>query len=281
MLLELIKIYRVKDWVHFLGLPLLGYFKFDEKDPERLILILIISAFYLAFAAVLNNWYDRYLDISQTLKNPFSKDMDSFSFYNLNAIIIIPLILSLIFAIISSFLCCLITLIGIIFAYTYSAPPARLKSIPIVGTLSNILVFIPLLYIGPVSLQTHFTETSYLALFCSFIVLIMQLFHEIEDQEDDIKGKINTIPVIYGKKVALFVNQILSMGFLVYCIFLYYIRFLKNFDLVICILYALSVIGASFLQRINGRNNIPYRLIMRIVSSILGICLLGGFIFCK
>lgn len=278
MLSDLIKIYRVKDWVHFLGLPLLGYFKFNEENPKRLLFILISSAFYLAFAAVLNNWYDRHLDINQSLKNPFSKNFDRFNFYNIRTVIILPLVLTLIFAYLSSTIVFLIMLIGIFFSYSYSSPPFRLKSIPVVGTLSNILVFIPLLYIGPVSIENHYSEMFYLAVFCSFVVIIMQLFHEIEDMEDDQKGKIYTIPVIFGKKEAIHLNQFLAIFFMLYCLLLSYQGFFKMYELFISILYSIAVIFASILQGGHTFGHISYRIIMRTVSCVMGITLLGGFI---
>ena len=169
-------------------------------------------------------------------------------------------------------------LIGIFFSYSYSSPPFRFKSIPVIGTLSNILVFIPLLYIGPVSLQKHYLETFYLALFCSFVVIIMQLFHEIEDMEDDQKGKIHTIPVIFGKKEAIRLNQFLGIFFMIYCLFLSYQGFFKMYELFISISYSLAVIFVSVLQERHKFGNISYRIIMRTVSSIMGITLLGGFV---
>src|SRR5690349_4213300 len=66
-----LRLYRVKDWIHFLPLPLAGWMA-DPHRPGASTLIggVLGWALGLAFASAINQAFDGALDAGRRLKNP-------------------------------------------------------------------------------------------------------------------------------------------------------------------------------------------------------------------
>jgi 4-hydroxybenzoate polyprenyltransferase len=192
---RLLRLYRVRDWLHFLPLPLAT---FDREAPSVSALFAagrgVATAFaLLAFGYLLNSVFDRHVDLDPR-KNPLilhgARDA--------RASLVAMFALSLVLAVLGPWPVQLATVLCLICYMIYSAGP-RLKSIPLVGSLINIGLFTPLLFIGmrDASLPTGFVAVMVV---CSALVLETQLIHEAADQADDRAGGVRTTWLILGPR---------------------------------------------------------------------------------
>lgn len=186
------RIYRIKDWLHFLGLPLLGCF-LDSSISENFLLGLTLAFFLLAFAYALNEYFDCQLDKSNQkyLFIPF-----------------LSLILLNYFGDSSQRIASLIFLLIAIF---YSWPRIGLKKIPFLGTLSNAVAFPLLIFLGKPAINQR-TIAIYFLFFV--LMLVAQLIHELAHQQEDSKRKILTTALCIGEertKRAIQLSLLLSL----------------------------------------------------------------------
>ena len=123
MIFKIEKAYRVKDWIHFLGFTILGFFYYTQP-LEKLPILLLNSSLLLAYAYSFNN----YVDLKQKRL----------------IVPIIPLIMHLLIIPFLQTYTLVLSLFFIITATTYSMPILKLKSIPIIGTLLNPIGFVTL-----------------------------------------------------------------------------------------------------------------------------------------
>ncbi len=84
---------------------------------------------------------------------------------------------------------------SLVAATLYSAQP-RLKAVPVVGTLVNGLIFVPLPFlatVGPPSASMLFLA------YCFYVFVTQnQILHEISDSEEDTTGGVRTTGVVVG-----------------------------------------------------------------------------------
>ncbi len=182
-----LRLYRVKDWLHFLVLPLAGW-----SNHSRVTLAggILGWAFALAFVSAINQAFDDRLDRSG--KNPAAQLGRRRALW----LSLPPLALSLLslalFAPIGLFAAAAMMLAAII----YSAPP-RLKRIPIVGTLWNVVLGIAgFFFAGVIPLAPLVGAFA-------LLLLASQLIHEAQDRDDDAGGEVHTIATVAGRPVAL------------------------------------------------------------------------------
>jgi 4-hydroxybenzoate polyprenyltransferase len=190
---DLLRLYRMRDWLHFLPLPLAA---FDVKAPLAGAVLSaargLASAFaLLAFGYLLNSIYDKQLD-RDPRKNPLIVHGAADPRYSLAAL----LGASLLLAAFAPWPAQLATGLCLVFYVVYSAGP-RLKSLPVVGSVLNVGLFTPLLFVGmyDTSLPSHFVNVCVV---CAALVLETQLIHEAADQAEDRAGGVRTTWLTLG-----------------------------------------------------------------------------------
>jgi 4-hydroxybenzoate polyprenyltransferase len=192
--------YRVREWVHILPLPLAT---FDTGVSLGAALIAaargVINAFaILAFGFLLNAVSDRTVD-RDARKNPLI--VPGAAGYR-TSLVLLPA-LSLIMAAFSPWPAQLATILSLILFSVYSVGP-RLKALPVTGTLMNAASFTPILFLG-MTRPSPPDRLGYVALTFAALLLQNQLIHEAGDRVEDRAGGIRTTWLTLGPRwTALF-----------------------------------------------------------------------------
>ena len=195
---DFLQLYRVRDWLHFLPLPLAGWFSSDARTVSALVGGVVAWALALAFMSAINQAFDDRLDRATVGKNPvgarFSR-RQAVLFAVPPALAVLP-VLALFspHGIVPG-------LVALIAATVYSAPP-RLKRVPVLGTLWNIAVGAPALFFAGAPDFDRVPFRLLVALFAA-LLLVSQLIHEAEDRDDDRSGGVPTVAVLTGTRGAL------------------------------------------------------------------------------
>lgn len=265
---SILKYYRIKSIFQFLGIPLLGFIKFNPHEFNFLISGLIICGFYLCYSAIVNNYADKLID-KEPNKNPFIiKGITTFKVF---IITIFPVILSLIVCYFFQHKNFVLLLALYFISTAYSMQPFRLKRLFIVGTVCNALIFCPTLFLGINIENIDFNNSLQFCVFCSYIVIVMQLFHEIEDLKDDKIHFINTIPVCIGVSSTLIIIRIFLLLIVIHGVYFYIENIFNILELLITVMY----ISLVFMTILNDRKldhfNHKFRVKMRVYSMIYGL----------
>ena len=210
---------RVFDWRAYIGIALLGFVRSVEAPPFNMLIykalrFTITIIFYLAFTFSINNCFNIKCDAHKEAKikrNPIAAGHITFKE---------GLILSLCIAfmgLVLSYLwfdknCFLIYFMMLLLSGAYSAPPLRLKSVPLLDLLSHSLFFGALLYLygllsnGGINLQ----EAS-LVVSISLYSIILELRNHLEDYEADLNSETRTTVCYmgYGRSRRLLRNLII------------------------------------------------------------------------
>lgn len=192
-----LRLYRVKDWLHFLPLPLAGWLG-DPKHPPVASLIggVIAWGLGLAYASAINQAYDDRLD--RPAKNPV---VEGFGRRQALALSVPPMLLSLAVLAVWAPLGLLPGVVLLAAATLYSAPP-RLKQFPVLGTLWNLLVGIPGFFFAGRPPLDQLPLRPLVGLF-ALLLLGSQLIHEAQDRDDDAAGDVRTVATVGGRSAAL------------------------------------------------------------------------------
>ena len=177
---NLIKTYRIKDWVHYVGLFLLGYSLYQSNVSFSLILQVLEVSLVLSYAYSVNQFFD-------------AKMPRKYAYIPL-----IPLILAAV--LMPAFDVTKDVLIAgfIILSTLYSAPRIRLKSFPIVGSMSNNLGFLLIFLLGAsANLASALTVKYFLLVF--FLQSAAQFIHEISHMKEDEKEGLTTTALFLGR----------------------------------------------------------------------------------
>jgi|GEM_PF-1102401 len=206
---------RVRDWAHFLLLPLAGYQSGVELGANALALGrgVIIAFCVLAFGYLLNGIADRGMDDAR--KNPLvDSGPDRRYLLTLVALVAIALSASLLGPWVATAGTLLVLLSGVV----YSVGP-RLKRYPFLGTLTNATNFTPLLWVGLPAGAT--AAGSGMGLITGAFVLLLlqnQLIHEAADRGEDRRGGIRTTFLILGTLGSTAVVAGLGLGLAALCL---------------------------------------------------------------
>ncbi len=194
-----LRLYRVKDWVHFLPLPFAGWVA-DPHHPSVTALVggVLGWGLGLAYASSINQAFDDRLDRMWRAKNPVGAGFERRQAILLS---IPPFVASL--AVLAA-LAPMGLLPGtalLVAATLYSAPP-RLKRFPVLGTLWNLLVGVPGFFFAS---RPSVGELPLRPLVGLFAVLLLgsQLIHEAQDRDDDVAGEVRTVATEGGRRTAL------------------------------------------------------------------------------
>lgn len=203
-----LRLYRVKDWIHFLPLPFAGWVA-DPHHPGIPALVggVLGWGLGLAYASAVNQAFDDRLDRLWRAKNPVGA-----GFERRQAILLAipPFVASL--AVLAALAPMgLLPGVGLLVAATlYSAPP-RLKRFPVLGTLWNLLVGVPGFFFAG---RPSVGELPLRPLVGLFAVLLLgsQLIHEAQDRDDDRVGEVRTVATEGGRRTALLTALALVMA---------------------------------------------------------------------
>jgi len=198
MLIELLRLIRIKSWKAYMGMSVFGYAISNEGLDGRAVFFLVAMFFYLAFAFAINNCYDTDTDLSSLGKNPVASGLISrkkakvisylFALSGLLTVTAFP------------FESIVIYVLMLLLAYLYSAPP-RLKVLPPADMLSHGLFFGALIFLFGVSITGVF-QRIYIAIAVSifFYSCLFELKNHIEDFDADKKAGLRTSATILGRK---------------------------------------------------------------------------------
>ena len=197
-----LRLYRVKDWIHFLPLPLAGW----VADPHHPSVVALVGGVLgwglgLAYTSAINQAYDDRLDRMWRAKNPVGEGGGGFARRQAIALSIPPMIASLVVLAVMAPMGFLPGVVLIVAATLYSAPP-RLKRFPVLGTLWNLLVGVPGFFFAS---RPSVGELPLRPLVGLFAVLLLgsQLIHEAQDRDDDVVGDVKTVATEGGRRTAL------------------------------------------------------------------------------
>jgi 4-hydroxybenzoate polyprenyltransferase len=193
---------RVRDWAHFLLLPIAGF----AGDVLALSRGLVIALCILAFGFLLNGIADSEMDGSAR-KNPLVAVRDHAMHLRVSALLATT---ALGVALLAPRPAAIATAIAVASGTLYSIGP-RLKRLPIIGTLSNVLHFAPLLWVG---IARHGPHPGMWALTGCFSLLILQnqILHEAADELDDRPGAVNTTWRLLGRRSGAVLVTLLGLS---------------------------------------------------------------------
>lgn len=177
---DLIKIYRIKNWLHYIGFFVLGYTLYQPTINFSFLLQMIEISFMLCYAYSLNQFFDKKME----------KRYRIFP--------LIPLFLALVFLVFFDMTKKILVTLFIILVALYSTPKIRLKSFPIICSFSNNIGFSLLFLLGvPDNLTNVLTIKFFFLLF--FLQSAAQFVHEIAHMREDKRESITTTAILLGE----------------------------------------------------------------------------------
>jgi 4-hydroxybenzoate polyprenyltransferase len=223
--IALFKNARFPQIFHHGGLLLLGSllaWHFDEASLpislfSILTYILLIFSVVLAWltSVIINDIHDTAIDEITNLNRPLIKSKIPHHTYLTYGIFIF--FFSLLFAGIVSPTALFLIFLYQVFAYVYSAPPLRLKRLPIIATLlaafANILIF-ALGYITLSEEKSLSTLPTSILLYLLLALTIGLCLKDFKDIAGDAKDHVFTLPVLFGEARAKYI-----LASLIFCVF--------------------------------------------------------------
>ncbi len=195
-IIKFLKLLRF-DWIHFLGILILGYvynLKSAHFFSKQLFSIILIGSLDLFHVYSLNDCFDLYWKTTKS-------EVTYFKPYIIVSYII--LVTNVIFSFFFAKYSTIIILLGAIITYIYSAPPLRLKSKPFINTFLNSIGFSILFFIGFPLSKERLTESAIFFIFFMFIMTPIQLIHELSHFNEDKRKNILTTSVFCGEDFSL------------------------------------------------------------------------------
>lgn len=210
MIKGLIRFLRVQDWFYFLALPVLS-FELRVLSGWRLAMAILSAACCLAFAYGWNNLKDADARPGRsTAKHQPWFERKTPDIRALSTILIALLVCALVGSALIGTVALGASAIQLVTSTLYSGGP-RLKRFPVIGTVSNVLIFSPLSFLG----ASHALPASrefwmFVALF-STLLLQNQLIHEVSDLDEDRGQSLRTTAIILGPKGAMTTSAVLGL----------------------------------------------------------------------
>lgn len=196
---RLVQAIRLRDWWHFLLLPLAS-----AQSALQLLRGVGIAFCILAFGYLVNGLSDRQLD-SDLKKSALAHEPSG-----LRLLVALFAGLALLLSLSGPSAVTIATLVSLSAGTVYSVGP-RLKRFPLVGTLANAACFSPLLWLG---VRDGAPGFDLLTLGASFVLLLLQnqLVHEAVDREDDARGGVLTTFRALGPRATAGLAMALGIG---------------------------------------------------------------------
>ena len=216
MLKKIINLTRIKDWVHILGLPILGFVSVsNEINAIVLLIVVIMSSLLLAFAYS----YDISFDILRYRKVRSYPTFKTSLFLSL-----LFLLLSFFLSITVSYYMLILVVLFSIVVLIYLTPSIDLKSMPYIGTFLNATGFSILFLIGG-SLSEITLEIIYVWTLVLITMIPFQIVHEIQDMREDRRNKVITTAVKLGKEKTRKLVYVSLFVLLLWPVMLYYLGY--------------------------------------------------------
>lgn len=267
---------RVKDWLHVLGLTILGIGFYSPLSllSAQSLKGLIISALYLAHGYSLNTCIDATIEPywNKTLGN-----LDKNFFYKLilfsYSLFFINFVISFLYLRILAYL----VVAGSILCLLYSLPPVRLKNNVIFNHVLNSSGFAILFIIGFLSVSKKITVDSVaMAMFFTFLFIPLQIVHQISHcMEEGIGGVALRMKTFKSNiwhffifSLALIILWILLMGEMINSKYIYYLYPTSLF--VVLFIY--------FMRKIIISKEIDISEVRKVRFIFRKICIVYGFI---
>jgi len=265
--------FRVRQWLHVLGLVFLGHLYCGPAffNLKALCFSIVIGFFYLAHGYTLNDIFDNQIKISIPKRGAF-------------ALSLCALILSLAGSAVLSRTALQCVILGHLAGMFYSAPPFRFKNRLFLDLIFNSLSFVPLFLIGYAGGKMIDPN----ALIFSFIIFLyflpVQLMHEMQDFQIDraFKQK-NTFQTLESPQTPILLFFLLFIFILSSHLFwlegfISIGAFSTNalFAIALCIYISVSKI---FTKKIDETFKGNYKIITRYISLGYGILLSTVFYF--
>lgn len=221
-LVQYLRFFRVRDWVHLLGLPLFGYVFASRAVvfTNSFWLALIPSSLYLAYGYSINECFDSRINGNVEKQGEYSIPFTraillSFFIFIVNLIIVLKF----------SFEMALLVGFGGITGFLYSGQPFRFKGVPFLGLVFNSLCFTPLFLIGYVSVRPLNPGSFLSAVFIFILFLPVDLIHQLNDMAQDRIAGFKTTALTLGVKKTIGLIAISLIILNLWLMFIYrYIR---------------------------------------------------------
>ncbi len=232
-LLPASRLFRVPDWFHVLGLPVLGFAFIHSRapgtGPARLFPLVALGALYLLHGYAFNETFDTLYAAKGSRADFLIRK--GIPFREALAFSLAPLCAAVALASLLSPVLCALVIGGAILSWLYSAPPLRLKAIPFADLAVNSLGFSLLFLIGAWGPGPD--ARSLLSSGLVFIVFIaLQLIHEIVHLDEDRGLGTMTTAVRYGPRVAASLTLVSLALLICWSLFLW----AKGFSFLLCLL---------------------------------------------
>jgi len=211
-----IKMLRVRNWVGYFLISVLGYAIFTKLNAgiSETLLFYALVCLYLGFVFSVNNCFDVKEDLLRGKKNnPVAtgeiKQKEGMAFSLLLALL--GMLLSL-FRGLATF--CFFSVLALL-SFSYSSPPFRLKSRPFLDLLSHGLFFGALLFLFPAVFFSTSIEIPhvFLAFSVFYFSVILELRNHMEDYEGDRKAGVRTAVCALGISTSEKITYCLSLLF--------------------------------------------------------------------
>jgi len=217
---EINVLYRITDWLPFLGFALIGFFlkvsRLEITNLDPLLLVLFFSSLLLSYTYSLNDYFDE------------NKKQKYF---------LLPLISSLILLPFLNFNQILLAVIFLFLFTLYSLRGVSLSKIPIVGTLTNTVGFMSIFMIGYMAKEKVTLLGIIFFLLLSVYQTVSQLIHEKVHLKSDIESGRRTSVFYLRGKLVLLLKAMLLFTFPLSLFLLLKTRF--NLFAIACILFSL------------------------------------------
>lgn len=263
MIANILSYFRIKDWLHLLGLALLGYVYNPGFDLFSIKLpgILLLSFSLLAFA----------YSFSTQFKLHWGKE--NFKIRIIPSLAVLTFALS--YSLFLSFDIFILSLISIIVVIVYVVPPFALKSVPITVTVLNSAGFTAHFLLGAAIVSDLSKELFMLAIYVAVILLAVQLVHEIAHFAKDKADRRTTTPIRFGFKTTSNTIYVLLIILTLWAVFL---TALQGFHLLFSIATILFSLLFFLIIRFE-KDAVKARMNVRYLSIAIGIALLLMVLF--
>lgn len=211
---DFLLISRPRFWIYLLGPYLLGVIAGLNTHASFSPLIIVWFLYFTLPANLLlygiNDIFDYETDKLNPKKQGFERLLEKNKYHKLLIVICILQLIFIPFLIQLPVVSLIYLLLFIFLGISYSAPPLRFKTKPVLDSLSNCLYIFPGLFIYHLTSQTHPSLTVFLIGLCWCAA--MHAYSAIPDITADRKAKMYTTATFLGKK-----------GAALYCLVLYLI----------------------------------------------------------
>ena len=200
MALQIVRFLRVKDWFYFLFLPLLSVNLLD-LTVAPLVLGVLVGAGGLGFAYGWNNIKDAGSDFS-TRKNPLAGGRARAGGPSWPVVLAVVVVATVGLAALAGWTTLIAAAVQLIASALYSGGP-RLKGIPVAGTLTNVLIFAPLCFMGRIAHPGELPGFAWFVVLFAAVLVQNQMVHEVGDSEEDRREGLRTTAIAFGPRVTL------------------------------------------------------------------------------